>query len=80
MEKNIMPEFHLFPRIERVIEVVGKVLMLGHVTEPCLTEHKRGAAEMLDEALDNQPELDFGGRWDSEGNYYTAPYIDRSRV
>ena len=71
MEKNIMPEFHLFPRIERVIEVVGKVLMLGHVTEPCLSEHNRGASVMLDEALDNQPELPFeeGGRWTDMGRY-----------
>lgn len=76
------PKFDLFPRITKVAEGVKKVLNLGRVTEPCLSEHKRGAAEMLDEALDNQPELPFeeGGRWDSEGNYYTAPYIDRSRV
>lgn len=68
--ENYQP--HLFPRIERVIEAVGKVLILGHVTEPCLSEHRRGGASvMLDEALDNQPELPFeeGGRWTDMGRY-----------
>lgn len=66
--ENYQP--HLFPRIERVIEAVGKVLMLGHVTEPCLTEHKRGAAEMLDKVMYDQPTLPLeGGRWDDCGTY-----------
>jgi hypothetical protein len=63
MEKNIMPEFHLFPRIERVIEAVGKVLILGHVTEPCLSEHKRGgSSELLDDVMYRQLELDYDSR------------------
>ena len=56
------PEFNidLFPRITKVAEGIKKVLNLGRVTEPCLSEHKRGAAEMLDEALDEQLTLEFG--------------------
>lgn len=46
------------------------VLRAGSVTELCLSEHKRGASEMLDNAMDNQPELPFeGGRWDDQGRY-----------
>ena len=67
------PEFNidLFPRITKVAEGVKKILNLGRVTELCLSEHKRGAAEMLDQALDNQPELPFeeGGRWSDMGTY-----------
>lgn len=61
------PEFNIdiFPRITKVAEGIKKILNLGRVTEPCLSEHKRGAAEMLDRAMDNQPELPF----DDMGNY-----------
>lgn len=60
MEKQ--PEFNidLFPRITKVAEGIKKALNLGWVTEPCLGGHKRGAAEMLDEALDEQLTLEFG--------------------
>jgi len=59
--ENYQP--HLFPRMERVIEAVGKVLILGHVTEPCLSEHKRGgASELLDDVMYRQLELDYDSR------------------
>lgn len=54
---------------ERAGAFLSGVWNAGRHVELCLSEHKRGAAEMLDEAMDNQLELDFG-----------APYIDRSRV
>lgn len=48
------PEFNIdiFPRITKVAEGIKKVLNLGRITEPCLSEHKRGAAEMLDTQLE----------------------------
>ena len=59
--ENYQP--HLFPRMERVIEAVGKVLILGHVTEPCLSEHKRGgASELLVDVMYRQLELDYVSR------------------
>lgn len=64
---------NLFPRIQRAGEAIRTVLRAGHVTELCLSEHKRGAAEMLDNAMDNQPELPFE-KYDDMGCY-----IDRSR-
>lgn len=73
---------NLFPRLERAGAFLSGVWNAGKHVELCLSEHNRGASVMLDEALDEQLTLPFeeGGRWDSEGNYYTAPYIDRSRV
>lgn len=68
------PKFDLFPRITKVAEGIKRIALAGSRTELCLTEHKRGAAEMLDEALDNQPELPFE-KYDDMGCY-----IDRSRV
>mgnify|MGYP000993783750 CR=1 FL=1 len=50
---------------ERAGAFLRGVLRAGSVTELCLSEHKRGAAEMLDRAMDNQPELPF----DDMGNY-----------
>ena len=54
------PTFNLFPRLTKVAEGVKKIALLGSRTELCLSEHKRGAAEMLDQALDNQLTLEFG--------------------
>ena len=54
------PNFTPFPRIQKVIDGVKKIALLGARTELCLSEHKRGAAEMLDQHLDAQPELPFG--------------------
>lgn len=68
---NIMPELHLFPRLERAGAFLSGVWNAGRQVELCLSEHRRGASVMLDEALDNQPELPFeeGGRWGSCGEY-----------
>lgn len=77
MEKDIFPEIKIVD-IKALKERAGAFLSgvwnAGHVTELCLTEHKRGAAEMLDNAMDNQPELPFE-KYDDMGCY-----IDRSRV
>lgn len=64
---------HLFPRLERAGAFLSSVWNAGHVTELCLTEHKTGAAEMLDQHSAAQPELPFD-KWDDMGCY-----IDRSR-
>ena len=83
INENIMPEIRLFPVLDKIVGFVGRVAALGSTTELCLSEHRRGTAEMLDNTLD-QPELPFGttirdgGGWDDQGNYY-SPYIDRSR-
>lgn len=60
MEKPVFPEFHLFPRITRAAEFIESIALAGSRTELCLSTHKRGAAEMLDEALDEQLTLEFG--------------------
>jgi len=54
------PKFDLFPRITKVAEGIKRIALAGSRTELCLTEHKRGAAQMLDQALDNQLTLEFG--------------------
>lgn len=58
-------------RIRRAGVFLSDVWNAGRVVEPCLSEHNRGASVMLDEALDNQPELPFeeGGRWSDMGTY-----------
>ena len=74
---EVFPEIKIVDPKKALKTVVSRVqgfLALGHTTELCLTEHKRGAAEMLDNAMDNQPELPFD-KWDDMGCY-----IDRSRV
>lgn len=53
---NPFPEIKLVQPIKAVFEWVGKVVRLGAEVEPCLSEH-RGAAAMLDEAL--EPQLPF---------------------
>lgn len=55
---------------ERAGAFLSSVWNAGRHVELCLTEHKRGASEMLDNAMDNQPELPFeGGRWDDQARY-----------
>lgn len=41
-----------------VAQTLGRIAALGTRTEMCLSEHKRGAAEMLDQHLD-APQLPF---------------------
>lgn len=65
MEKNIMPEFHLFPRIERVGHVISR--LVHFLPETPLASHgdhlpsERGAEAMLYEQLQL--------KYDSEGTY-----------
>lgn len=56
---------------DRAGAFLGGVWNAGRHVELCLSEHKRGAAEILDNAMDNQPQLPFedGGRWDDMGLY-----------
>lgn len=64
------PKFDLFPRITKVAEGIKRIALAGSRTELCLTEHKRGGAEMLDRVMYDQPTLPLeGGRWDDCGNY-----------
>jgi len=53
-------EFRVLPTLDKVAGFIGRVVSLGTTTELCLSEHKSGAAEMLDQHLDAQPELPFG--------------------
>ena len=71
---SIMPEFKIVDikaMRERAGAFLSNIWNMGHVTELCLSEHRRGASVMLDEALDNQPELPFeeGGKWNDMGTY-----------
>jgi hypothetical protein len=54
INENIMPEIRLFPVLDKIVGFVGRIAALGATTELCLSEHKRGAAEMLD-----APQLPF---------------------
>lgn len=58
MEKDVFPRIEIFNPIKAITSFVGRVAALGATTELCLSEHKRGAAEMLDQALD-APQLPF---------------------
>lgn len=59
--ENYRPD--LFPRIEAVSKALGRVLMLGRVVEPSLSNHKpRGASELLDDVMYGQLELDYDSR------------------
>jgi hypothetical protein len=74
MEKQIMPEVKIVD-IKALRERAGAFLSgvwnAGRSVELCLSEHNSGASVMLDQALDNQPQLPFedGGRWDDQGRY-----------
>jgi len=61
---------HLFPRLERAGAFLSRVWNAGHVTELCLSEHNTGAAAMLDQHLEAQPELPFP-------KYEQLPVIER---
>jgi hypothetical protein len=58
VEKDIFPEFTIFEPIKALRAFVGRIAALGATTELCLSEHKRGAAEMLDQQLQT-PQLPF---------------------
>lgn len=65
-DQNPMPEFHLFPCIERVVEVakaIGRFLAPQKLNLSLSTHiHEHGAEAMLDAALDEryeQGQLDF---------------------
>ena len=71
---SIMPEFKIVDikaMRERAGAFLSGVWNAGRQVELCLSEHRRGASVMLDEALDNQPELPFeeGGKWNDMGTY-----------
>jgi hypothetical protein len=57
-QEPIFPEIRIIEPFKALRGFVGRVAALGATTELCLSEHKRGAAEMLDNALD-QPQLPF---------------------
>ena len=74
MEKQILPEFHLFPRLERAGKFIAGLLRPVseaplHTSDHYDPTHFTGASAMLDASLDNpvQDRLPFG--WDSEGRY-----------
>ncbi len=73
---EIFPEFHLFPRMERIFSVAKRLggHMLPSTTELCLSEHHRGAEEMLadlQEQLPFEPHAVSEGwlKYDESGNY-----------
>lgn len=48
--KNIFPEFHLFPRVERVVH-----FMFDHIRHEGISSHRNtGAAPLLDSHMDNE--------------------------
>jgi len=51
---------NLFPRLTRVANILGKLTMLPNRTNLALSEHRRGASQLLDDALDSQGQLEFG--------------------
>ncbi len=57
---NPFPEIKIVQPIKTVAEWVSKIIRLGTEVEPCLSNHRRGAAFMLDEAL--EPQLPFPDR------------------
>lgn len=58
MEQDIFPRIEIFNPLKALTSFVGRIAALGTRTEMCLSEHKRGAAEMLDQHLD-APQLPF---------------------
>lgn len=55
--QEVFPKIRVVtPRVlcECIGAAVTRVVQLGRVTEPCLSEHNRGATVSLDDALDNQ--------------------------
>lgn len=41
MERQIFPEMHILPRVERAADFIKRVWNLGRETELCLSEHRR---------------------------------------
>ena len=85
MERPFMPEIKILPSLRDIGHFLGRLLTpLPEEAPPHMSNHYRGASEMLDamsptinEPTDGeayQPSL-FTRGWDSEGCY-----IDRSRV
>ena len=70
MDKDVFPRIEIFNPLKAITSFVGRIAALGATTELCLSEHKTGAAEMLDQHLEAQPELPFG-------ETYTLPVIER---
>lgn len=78
---SIMPEIKIVePQMLRecagaflgsVVRLVSRLQVFPDGAQIELSPHYRGAAHMLDKALDNQPQLPFeeGGRWGSCGEY-----------
>ena len=61
-----MPEVRILPTIQTVGAWIARNLnMLPSHVDLSLSEHRRGAAEMLDVALDEEA----GGRWTEQGTY-----------
>jgi len=53
-ESNPFPKIEIFPKIERVLEVAGKIgkfLFTSPEVHPYMSNHYRGASEMLDSHL-----------------------------
>lgn len=71
MEQDIFPRIEIFNPLKALTSFVGRIAALGATTELCLSEHKRGAAEMLDQHLEAQPELPFP-------KYEPLPVIERT--
>lgn len=63
-KNSIMPEFHLFPRLERIARAIGNLFCMHQLSE--VSKHKfeanHGAAPMIDRELyDKQPVCDISG-------------------
>jgi hypothetical protein len=57
---EIFPQIDLFPRITRVAKAIGRVLTPYPQEAPdYMSNHYRGASEMLDHHLNYQPMLPF---------------------
>ena len=57
-QEPIFPRIEIINPLKALTSFVGRIAALGATTELCLSEHKRGAAEMLDQHLD-APQLPF---------------------
>lgn len=65
-DPNIMPIFGLFPRLEKVGQMLGRAVSFLPDTPLSRGDHtfeKAGAAQMLDDTLEP------GGRWSDMGEY-----------
>ena len=66
VDKNIMPEIELFPRLERVGHFIKRLVTFLPLEAPDhMSEHYRGGAALLDRELydipqETQDQLDYG--------------------